>query len=635
MLRSMYSGVSGLKAHQVKLDVIGNNIANVNTTGFKSSRVTFKEMLNQTLQGAKAPQDNTGGTNPQQIGLGVGIASIDVDHTQGNPQSTGVATDLAIEGNGFFVINNGVQDLYTRAGSLGLSNGNLINNANGFKIQGWTADENGQVNTNTQVSSIPIPLGQSMPAERTTQVAFGGNLDSRSTNGIYRTTAIDVFDSLGNQHTTYLNMFRNMTTRLTGETAIGANTLSIQQETADPRMANTSIVFADNNAALDVEYDGNDFTVSADWDGPVDDRPTLDEIRQEINRVLEQNDFTGTITLDYLDNPTPADIAALDGVTVDLGFPDFGTTGTVEMFQAKDSLNPQNYDANLNNITITFNDNDATNVNSTYDPSTHTLTVYGDWDDDAGFAPVEADVLDAINVELEQEGFTGEIDWNLGGTFTAGDFAGKSLKMTTTSHWDWGVAAVSGSIEDSITGGGTLMFDSEGRLFSSGSDTTIAFDPVDGAAPTQEINVVFNDPNGPLTQRGSGYTIDGIYADGYESGDLDAFSINSSGVIVGTYSNGINRNLGQIAIANFSNPNGLNKEGDTLFSASENSGIPQVGEPGNGGRGDISGGTLEMSNVDLAQQFTEMITAQRGFQANSKIITTTDQMLQDLVNLKR
>ncbi|NLM96251.1 MAG: flagellar hook protein FlgE [Halanaerobiaceae bacterium] len=437
MLRSMYSGVSGLKAHQIKMDVIGNNIANVNTIGFKSSRVNFKEMLNQTLQGASAPaEDGTrGGMNPQQIGLGVGIGSIDVNHTQGNLQPTGKTEDLAIDGNGFFVLSNGSQNFYTRSGALTLDeDGNLVNSTNGLKLQGWMADASGNINTNQRLEDIIIPIGTSMGPRATTMVSFGKNLNSEvedyvdedTTPDSRRTATIDVFDSLGTQHTISIE-FRKLST-------------------------------ADNI-----------------WEWTVE--------------------------------PAPGS---------------------------------------------------------------------------------NAGITDA----------------------------------------------------DNIQGSGTITFTPEGKFDSFTSDTVnadgdycISFNPIgtsEGSASPQEIIIDFSG----MTQYADPYTVDGITADGYSNGELKSYSINDAGIITGSYSNGLTRAIGQIAIASFNNPAGLTKEGD-VFVSSPNSGIPQIGVANSAGRGKIASGSLEMSNVDLAEQFTEMITTQRGFQANSKIITTGDEMLQELVNLKR
>ncbi len=412
MLRSMYSGVSGLKAHQVKLDVIGNNIANVNTTGFKTSRVTFKEMLNQTLQGASAPSvdGSVGGTNPQQVGLGVGVGSIDVDHTQGNLQPTGKTSDLAIDGNGFFVVNNGEQSFYTRSGAMTLDdNGNLVNAANGYKMQGWVPNGTGAISTNDPIQDVEIPIGSSMGAEATSQVSLGKNLNSEAATGDTRTITVDVFDSLGAEHT--------------------------------------------------------------------------------------------------------------------------------------------------------------------------------------------------VSVAFEK---------------------------TAANQWDWTVSNVTGGTM-SATHDGTISFDSTTGEISTVSGNTFDFTPDNGGEIPGSIAIDFNQ----VGQFAAPYTIDGIDADGYSKGELKSYSINSAGIVTGNYSNGLRKPLAQLALASFNNPAGLSKEGGSLYSASPNSGIAQTGAANNGGRGMILSGTLEMSNVDLAQQFTEMITAQRGFQANSKIITTSDQMLQDLVNLKR
>jgi len=405
----MYAGVSGLKTHQTRMDVIGNNIANVNTTGFKASRVTFKEMLSQTLSGAKAPQDNRGGMNPQQVGLGVSLGSIDTNHVQGNLQSTGLGTDLAIQGNGYFIVNNGTQNFYTRAGALTLDeNGNLVNASNGYIMQGWLAN-NGIINTNSPLTGIRIPIGDTMAPQASTEAVFAGNLNSA--DPLPWTATMDIYDSQGEKHTLTLNF----------------------------------------------------------------------------NPTETDNEWTWT--------------ASIDGASL-----------------------------SSNQGTITF----------------------------GGDGKVKVD-------EDNSDTFTFDIDFNNG--------------------------------TDRITG--------------------------------------FRLDLSAVTQMAGDNTLDGLYADGYSMGSLESFSIDNAGVITGSYSNGLTKAIGQIAIANFSNAGGLTRVGDTLFAESQNSGIAQIGAAGTAGRGKISAGTLEMSNVDLAEQFTDMITTQRGFQANSRIISTTDEMLQDLVNLKR
>ena len=409
MIRSMYSGVSGLKVHQNQMDVIGNNISNVNTTGFKGSRVTFKEMLNQTLSGASSPQEGRGGTNPKQIGLGVQLGSIDTNMGQGSLQSTGKMTDMAIQGNGFFIVNDGSENYYTRAGNIDFDEeGYLVNTANGNRVQGWTADENGEFSGLTVDNMGDIDFDQTMDANASSNITTDGNLDASSAAG---DTEI-IFDSLGFEH--------------------------------------------------------------------------------DVNLELE-----------------------------------------------KVSTNEWRL---INTNSVDINGNFPTN---------------------------------------------------------AGDFP----------H--------------------IINFDSDG-IITGGQNLDVTFDPGTGAN-TQTVTLDFS----RLSQFAGDSTADVRTVDGYGEGELKDFTLNEEGVIIGSYDNGYNKDLARIGLANFANPAGLQKAGDTMFSVSNNSGDPQVGAAGVGGRGTISSGTLEMSNVDLAEQFTKMITSQRGFQANSKMITTSDEMLQGLVNMKR
>ena len=415
MMRSMFAGVSGLKNHQTRMDVVGNNIANVNTVGFKGSRVTFSEMMNQTLQNAQSPDGNRGGQNPQQIGLGVDLASIDTIQTQGSLESTGIGTDLAIDGDGFFRVNDGRQNLYTRAGNFTVDeNGNLVSSSNGYKVQGWMA-ENGEIDTNQTPGDLEIPIGDSITGQQTTSTRFVGNLDSRLEEGTTRTSTVDIYDSLGARHTIELELEKQATNQ------------------------------------------------TSPWE----------------------------VSL------------------------------------------------------VSINGEDPGDFNASLDPSEE------------------------------------------------------------------------------------LVFDSDG-IYESG-EVGLVFDPGGGAADGQTVDLDFS----RMSQSAGETTIDGSSEDGYEFGFLDSFGIDNRGIITGNYTNGINQEIGQVGIANFSNASGLVKEGDTIFRESANSGEAQFGEATVGGRGEIAPGTLEMSNVDLADQFTNMIITQRGFQANSRSITTSDEMLQELTNLKR
>ncbi len=461
MMRSLYSGVSGLQNHQIRMDVIGNNISNINTIGFKKGRVTFQDMLSQTMSGAAKPTDELGGVNPKQVGLGMTVASIDTIHTQGSMQTTGVMTDLAIQGNGFFVMSSGAKNFYTRAGAFGLDqDGLLINPSNGMKVQGWgaeTIDGQNFINAAADVGDLVIPVGSKDPAAATSLVELACNLDKR-TNDINDgagaletregTWSIDktVYDSFGNTHTLRVNF-----TKIPG--------------------------------------------VENQWQGQVVIDPDSEVTTNTLVDVGEANSTADTFIVEF------SNLGVLSGAVDSQG--DRVDAGTLE-------------------VGVAF------------------------------------DVLQAAD-----EG-AGQVRQNF--TLNLGEV---------------------GSVVNSVT------------QFAEKSSTKA------------------------------------FRQNGYPMGYLENFKIDQSGQITGVYSNGTNRLLGQVAMASFTNPGGLEKAGESTYVISNNSGDPNISQSGVAGKGKMIAGALEMSNVDLAEQFTDMIITQRGFQANSKTITTSDQMLQELLTLKR
>lgn len=463
MMRSLYSGVAGLQNHQVRMDVLGNNIANVNTTGFKKGRANFQDLLYQQMSGAAKPTTEVGGINPKEIGLGMSIASIDTIHTQGSLQTTGVMTDLAIQGNGFFVLGKGDSTLFTRAGAFGLdSEGRLVNPGNGYRVQGWNAQTiNGVevLNTSGALDDLVIPVGSKDPARATEQVNMACNLDKRLPEipegaaaetvrqGTWRIEE-KLYDTFGQQH-----IMRVEFTRVPGQPNQWQGTVVMDPEAATP--TNTAVGLTPQGVQ------GNTFTVEFDNLGT-------------LRRVI-----------DGQGNPS-------------------AEQGLLSMQVAFDVAN-------------------STPV--------------------AGGAPNRQ-------------------------TF--------SLNLGTA-----------GSVRNTVT------------QFAEASSTKV------------------------------------FEQDGYGMGYLENFKIDQAGKITAVYSNGSTRTLGQVALATFTNPNGLEKAGETNFVRSNNSGMANIGPSGIAGKGKLIAGALEMSNVDLAEQFTDMIVTQRGFQANSKTIQTSDQMLQELLTLKR
>lgn len=438
MLQAMFNGVSAIEANQQQMDVIGNNIANVNTTAYKSGRVTFQDQLSQTIQGASLGNGTTvGGTNPQQIGLGVRVGSIDMGMQQGGLQATSRPTDLAIQGNGFFMLGEGSggQVQYTRDGSFTVdNNGNLVNASSGQYVLGWQSDAStGVPDTTKQIdgnSHLSIPVGSLTSVFPTSSAVFGGNLsaDALSTDAAY-SRSIKVYDSLGKSQNVTMNFTRD--------------------------------------AAL----------------------------------------------------PTGAPTGAASSWT-----------------------------------------------------------------------------------------------WTAGGDVIAGTSGTAPATKNT----------------------GTVFFDVNGKEIQNADGTSSATGKIeltntDASATPQEITPDLTS----LTQVSGASNAAPVSQNGFGPGTLGSFSIDETGAVTGIFNNGQTRILGQIAMANFANPDGLQRAGGNNFDASINSGLPQVGTAEASGLGKISTGYLEQSNVDLSTEFTNMIVSQRGFQANTKIVTTVDQMLNDVITMKQ
>lgn len=463
MMRSLYSGVSGLQNHQTRMDVIGNNISNVNTTGFKRGRVNFQDMISQQVGGAAKPTEELGGVNPKDVGLGMTIATIEQVFTQGNLQSTGVSTDVAIQGNGFFILKDGEESFYTRNGQFGLDrDGTLVNPANGQRVQGWMArDLNGEqiVQTAASPTDLVVPVGSKDPAKETANVRFACNLNKNTPEILEGASESDIakgtwgteqkiYDSFGNEHLLSVSF------------------------TKVPGVANSW------QATVNVDADNADFT------------------------------------------QTRIGLGTTDGVqnTFIVNFDNYGQLASVE--DSSGNISNQEGEIVLQTSFTVPNANADENGN----PYRQTFNI------------------------------------NLG---TIG-----SMKNTITQ--------------------------------SASKSTTKAYSQ-----------------------------------DGYTLGYLDNFKIDSTGTVTGVYSNGTNRVLGQIALATFANDRGLEKAGNNTYAETNNSGQANIGESGVAGKGSLLAGALEMSNVDLSEQMTDMIVTQRGFQSNAKTIQTADTLLETVLSLKR
>jgi len=556
MMRSMFSGVSGMRNFQYELDVIGNNISNVNTVGFKGSRVTFQTALLQTLKAARAPQNNVGGTNPIQIGLGSQLATVDKVMTQGSFQNTGRKLDLAIQGDGFFVLSDGQGYYYTRAGALDVDmNGTLIHSSTGMKVQGWIAIQDpttGQryIDTNQPIGDIIISAGMTMPANATTLARMEGNLNS--TSGIMP-FAMTVTDDNGQQHTVRFVFSKTNTD------------FAIQNGPFTENQSYTWRAYDENNNLLGESY----------------------IVVNQFGRVVDSG---------------LSEVVVAPGASISIP-----SSGELRFYE---SDSPSNF------VTAKFESPRYVTAVEVYDTLGNPYSLYIEF------------------IRLGQfQGMKNAWIWRVytasGEPITYIDANGQTSYNNTP--YVGGVVDFNESGRLSTLYG--ITWDEETQTFqvSDSELRTIQFDASHMGDGTVTINLDLTS----LTQFAGANSATFTYQNGNALGTLQSFAINEAGQIIGTFSNGLTDLLGQVALAVFNNPAGLTEIGNSLYVPSANSGLAQIGAAGTGGRGTLIPGALEMSNVDLAEEFTKMIIAQRGFQANARVITTADTILGELVALRR
>lgn len=568
MMRSLYSGVAGLKTHQTRMDVIGNNIANVNTTAYKSSSMTFSELMSQTTQKASGANATTGvgGTNAKQIGLGVKAGAINTAiTTQGSAQSTGNPFDIMITGDNFFVVSNGSENFFTRDGSFYVDGaGNLAMTSTGYNVMGWGVDKTtGNIKQDT-VTALRIMSSANMtyPPEATTKANISGILDQNdkdvtSANG--KTVNLNFFDARGYSYT----------------------------------------------AKFTFKQSGGDKT---------------NENSMELNKILDST-----------------------GAEIDISKLKFGNRSQQKM-ETKVTLNTDAYKWDGKVLKTKDGTTEVANLADIFNQDGSLITPQ----DDAA-AQKQQKALDAIAKAYGYEGSTDEF-LNLYITsaadpkqqLTMQDLLGNMMAGKTTDVLPADGSAI--TMEGRYFEGTTVVFNKDtGKLESVGGSTTnlnvnAAFSALGGnfSDVTIDLSECTNyDNKGTSTIGATSGDLDGL-GTGRRLGDMIGVSIQKDGMIYASYDNGMTKLLGQIATAAFANASGLEKEGDNLYSATLNSGeFDGIGVDITAGGGYMSTGQLEMSNVDLSSEFTEMITTQRGFQANSRIITVSDTLLEELTNLKR
>ena len=580
MLRSMYSGVSGLRTHQTKMDVIGNNIANVNTTAYKSMSINFSDLMYQTTQAATGPNAKTGtaGTNPRQIGLGVQTAAISTKITeQGATQSTGNPFDLKIAGSEFFIVSNGVDTFFTRDGSFYVdAAGNLAMSSTGYNVMGWEVDpQTMNIKPDTVKPLKVMGDNETYGAEWTQSATASGIVDWNDANqgeAAGKMITLQIYDNVGFSYTAKMSIHN-------ADHPIGGD-YQYYVELED-------IVDSTGKSILDQK--GNK-------DGVVD--------------AAEKANLLGA--------PADVDVSEVFGLAEGSVVPG---TATHVAYYVDDTADPtKKVEVSVN---LCQGDDGLFKVDGTP----------GEWSFNDGYT-VEVTMSDGNKVTYTAEDifatlYGGAISMDEVNTFEL-DRSTLNMKVTN-KHIPNGIILTYDGKDGVLTG-------VQGGGGDNNTSATLDLSSL-GEAFTK-INIDFSktlvsDNKGKSTIEMAKGDVKGLET-GRAIGTLQGVSIQTNGMIYASYSNGQKRLLGQIAVAEFANASGLQKEGNNLYSATQNSGdFNGIGIDISANGHSMNTGVLEMSNVDLSSEFTEMITTQRGFQANSRIITVSDTLLEELVNLKR
>ncbi len=587
---ALLTGLSGLNANTRRLEVIGNNISNSSTTAYKSTRINFASTLLRNFSLGSGPTGSNGGTNPYQVGLGVRVAGTQRDLNTGPINPTGRPTDFAIDGDGYFIVDRGGRQLYTRAGEFQLNSERQLTNLAGDRVQGYAVDPNFNL-VEGQLTDLTIPLGALSITRATSNVYFQGNLLA-DVNNI--ATQGDVFS------------FNDIFNDVGGGFLAGGATLIDNLE--DPSAAPGTALFPSGG---NVPYT---YTLS----GAMKGGRTLADSTLVIDATTTIDDF-----VTFLNNALGIDETEVNPLAppAAMGAMYDAATGTMNIYGNLGEDNQLMFD----NVTVSVLDSTAASVSSDFNMLTQTQTADGE----------SASTL-----------------------FTVFDSLGNPIDVTLTmtlvsavtdgpTSWRYIVESPENSDTtstilppDFVLGAGTIQFDSNGQLITPGP-VTVALQRDDvGSIDPLQFDLVFDSNRGSLTalmdaQDDAESLLASNEQDGIPFGVLDNFSVGRDGVITGAFTNGLTRTIGQVAVANFTNQGGLVELGESLYTVGSNSGTPIITEAGQFGTGSIIERALEGSNVDLANEFTNMILTTTGYSAASRVITTSDQLLQQLTQLIR
>lgn len=697
MLKSLFSGVSGLQSHQVAMDVESNNIANVNTVGFKYSRANFSDLLAQTKAIATAPQGDLGGKNSVQIGLGTTVSSMTRIFAQGSVQNTDKNTDMAIQGDGFFIVSpdGGNTYKYTRSGDFKFdAAGNFVDN-NGFVAQGWLRDpETGKVDSTAPITNINIPPGLTTPASPTSEVVLKANLNSgalvESYSAAYQVPSGtvpgtgDALDKNGNAvDSGDLGVMFNETgeamslqtgqgiwasfepsTTTGGAVLGGATDLDITFTLDDASTVNVTASgiagnTADQNAAIFLSAINAQSAVT----GVV---ATYDGTNIVLTNTNDSSSASHNIDVTSNAGNTGSGLATTAVTTAyKYTYDPSGSTAIVGNDKTFTTMSDLRYAMELEAQSVSTGVAISVNEQGKFEVA-NTGTGAGTADVNIAITGFSAAGITentrftrnmtAMNATLPQgtagtafsQSFNAathsssiDIFDSLGSKHTLRmEFRKTSVDRNTGSEWDMVVTVPEPATIDTLAPtnqrNGTVRFNNDGSL-ATYNPPNFSFSGNNGSSPDQQVNLSLGTANGfdGMTSFDSRSATSGISQDGYTGGDLVGVRIDQSGTVVGSFSNGRSFGLAQVGMAKFTNNEGLSTEGGNIFVQTANSGDPIIGTAASAGRGFIQSSALEASNVDLSSSLTQLIIIQRGFQANGKTITTSDTLLETLIGLKR
>ena len=694
MLKSILNGLAGVRGHQTQMDVVGSNIANINTIGYKTMQATFQETLSQMVGSAQGPTDKRGGSNPLQIGLGSSIGGIKSTFSQGALQDTGNVTDMAILGNSFFIVNDGNRDFFTRNGSFGFDGeGTLVNNQ-GYAVQGKQATAEGVIAEDAVVGQLSLAVDTRVEPKATTAVTITGNLDAETSmqGTLTRTKS---FLATASQDEDISGLFANGAAETFLNLISGLDTITVGDTNADngaglSRTFSYGVDFttlADLATAIDNEFNARFTTVFNDPADGGNGQLTFTSVAPEVRMVIRSD------TNSALD---AAFATVHESVLITAGFGAGQSVNSDEFAHRAGRTDPVINLRNAQGDTLGLQTGDdltllSASIGGSLLPAT---SLFADIDETSTFEQFRLNLATALygtipqpeeKVEIEEDGRI-RIEGGLGiarsvtslkivsgedpNTDTRASFGSSftffeeqaasdvTHTMTTTTYdnigqahtlqveftrtresgkWDWR-AFLTGNETVRSGSTGIIQFNRDGSLNSLQYDagaTAFSFDPGnDSALVSVELLVGSEGLFDGVTFFASPSTAAVVDQDGSALGVMESVSIDEAGMGFANFDNGIRKVKAQISVAQFNNPTGLIKAQDSLFINSVNSGNPIVADAEKV-LSKIVSKKLERSNVDIAEQFTQMITAQRGLQANSRVITTSDDVLTELINLKR